>query len=143
MSEGQRTADLPAQHPRRNTARVYAAAIYRFPDHFYGRKRKGKAATKEEMAGYEVLADRYFSEGRNSPSESVSNHRSFKWWPFGVTITVMFFGQSMIRTIRVPAVIAIKFIQAIQIFPTAQKTAAFCYSLLSFGNLVFNILMGL
>jgi integrase len=52
-------------YPKNSTVTVYRAAIYNFLDLFYGKQRKGKRATRAEMAQYEALAERYFTEGRN------------------------------------------------------------------------------
>lgn len=52
-------------YPKSSTKGVYRAGIYDFLDLVYGRVRKAKRTTKEEMRKYEELADRYFSEQRN------------------------------------------------------------------------------
>ncbi len=44
-------------YPKNSTVTVYRAAIYNFLDLFYGKQRKGKRATRAEMAQYEALAE--------------------------------------------------------------------------------------
>lgn len=52
-------------YPKANTRKVYRAGILDFLDCLYGKIRKGRRATKEEMEEYERLADRYFEEQRD------------------------------------------------------------------------------
>ncbi|RLI79650.1 hypothetical protein DRP05_03100 [Archaeoglobales archaeon] len=52
-------------YPKQNTKNVYRSGILDFFDCTYGKIRKGKRVTKEEMEEYERLAERYFEEDRD------------------------------------------------------------------------------
>ncbi|MCK9591940.1 MAG: site-specific integrase [Methanoregula sp.] len=57
-------ADYLKHYDNTSTAGGYAAAVYSFLDHIYGKQRKGRVTT-EEKTKYEKLVDKYLKEKRN------------------------------------------------------------------------------